>query len=91
MLIESLWPDEPSDSARRSLNTHLSYLRRALEPHLPARTSSRYVLRTGEGYRLAASVIRSTSVTVPPSSVGSSRVAETIFQAVSVREAVALG
>jgi DNA-binding SARP family transcriptional activator len=51
VLIDALWPDDDG-SAAHNLHTHLSYLRRALEPHAPARAASRYVLREGDGYRL---------------------------------------
>ena len=51
-LLDALWPDQHLDRARHSMNTHLSTLRRVLEPYLPKRESSRYLLRDGEGYRL---------------------------------------
>ena len=51
VLMEALWPDEAATAAH-NLHTHLSYLRRALEPHAPPRAASRYVLRDGDGYRL---------------------------------------
>ena len=51
VLIEELWPCSKVD-VENSFHTHLSYLRRALEPHLPSRIPSRYLLREGGGYRL---------------------------------------
>jgi DNA-binding SARP family transcriptional activator len=50
VLIDALWPDD--DSGAHNLHTHVSYLRRALEPHAPPRAPSRYVVREGEAYRL---------------------------------------
>ena len=50
VLLEALWPE--ARNARATFHTHLAYLRRALEPHLPPHTPSRYVLRSDDGYRL---------------------------------------
>jgi len=50
VLIEALWPGERE--AGGTFHTHLGHLRRALEPHLPPRTPSRYVLRSENGYKL---------------------------------------
>ena len=50
VLIEALWPG--ARKAAGTFHTHLGQLRRALEPHLPPRTPSRYVLRSEDGYRL---------------------------------------
>jgi ATP/maltotriose-dependent transcriptional regulator MalT/DNA-binding SARP family transcriptional activator len=50
VLIEVLWPG--ALEAGGTFHTHLGQLRRALEPHLPPRIPSRYVLRSEDGYRL---------------------------------------
>jgi DNA-binding SARP family transcriptional activator len=52
VLIDRLWPDQDTEAARKSLHTHLSWLRRALEPDLPHRAASRYIKRDEGGYRL---------------------------------------
>jgi DNA-binding SARP family transcriptional activator len=49
--MDALWPDDPGNAAH-NLHTHLSYLRRALEPHAPPRAPSRYVVRVDDAYRL---------------------------------------
>jgi DNA-binding SARP family transcriptional activator len=51
VLVDALWPDDAANGAH-NLHTHVTYLRRALEPHAPARAASRYVVREGDGYRL---------------------------------------
>lgn len=51
-LIDRLWPEQSPAPARKSLHTHLSWLRDALEPDLPHRGGSRYLQRDEAGYRL---------------------------------------
>lgn len=50
VLVEAFWGDTKTGSA--SLRTHFTYLRRALEPHAPAKLPSRYLLRTAHGYAI---------------------------------------
>lgn len=52
-LMERLWPDASPASASNSLYVAVYALRRALEPGLPKRGASRYVLHEGDSYRLA--------------------------------------
>jgi DNA-binding SARP family transcriptional activator len=50
----ALWPQHPARAARNSFNVALHGLRRALEPELLDGARSRYVVREGPLYRLAA-------------------------------------
>jgi len=50
-IIEYLWPDLQPRKAKNNLWVTISQLRRVLEPNLPARASSAYILKVGEGYR----------------------------------------
>ncbi|MBI3958900.1 MAG: winged helix-turn-helix domain-containing protein [Chloroflexi bacterium] len=49
-LLEWLWPGLPPASADRSLRVAISQLRRALEPDLPPRADSAFLLITPSGY-----------------------------------------
>ena len=49
-LMEYLWPDLPPRKAKNNLWVTISQLRRVLEPGLPARARSAYILKQGEGY-----------------------------------------
>jgi DNA-binding SARP family transcriptional activator len=51
-LIEELWGEEPPAQATASLQAYVSNLRRALEPHRPARTPPRVLVTQPPGYRL---------------------------------------
>ncbi|MEV2224765.1 BTAD domain-containing putative transcriptional regulator [Nocardia vinacea] len=53
-LIEDLWQGEPPPKASGALQAHISYLRRALEPHRPPRASARVVISQAPGYALRA-------------------------------------
>jgi DNA-binding SARP family transcriptional activator len=53
-LIELLWADRPPASAVNVVHRYVGMLRRLLEPGLPSRSSGRWLLRHGSGYRLAA-------------------------------------
>jgi predicted ATPase/DNA-binding SARP family transcriptional activator len=50
-LMDYLWPDLPPSKAKNNLWVTISQLRHVLEPGLPARARSAYVLKQGEGYR----------------------------------------
>ena len=52
VLVEALWGQDAPPSAHATLHTYLSVVRRALEPDLPARAPSRYVVSTDLGYQL---------------------------------------
>ncbi|MGQ4601631.1 BTAD domain-containing putative transcriptional regulator, partial [Nocardia sp. R6R-6] len=53
-LIEDLWQGEPPPKASGALQAHISYLRRALEPHRPPRAPARVVISQAPGYALRA-------------------------------------
>ncbi|MGQ4619074.1 BTAD domain-containing putative transcriptional regulator [Nocardia sp. R7R-8] len=53
-LIEDLWQGEPPPKASGALQAHISYLRRALEPHRPPRAPARVVVSQAPGYALRA-------------------------------------
>lgn len=50
-IVESLWPDAGRAGVNR-LHSHVSYLRRSLEPEARTGEASHYVLRDGDGYVL---------------------------------------
>lgn len=50
-LLEHLWPDLQPRKAKNNLWVTISQLRRVLEPDLPARARSAYIIKQGEGYR----------------------------------------
>ncbi|MET7773419.1 winged helix-turn-helix domain-containing protein [Nocardia sp. NPDC005366] len=54
LLIEDLWQGEPPPKASSALQAHISYLRRALEPHRPPRAPARVVISQAPGYALRA-------------------------------------
>ncbi|MEV6335283.1 BTAD domain-containing putative transcriptional regulator [Nocardia vinacea] len=53
-LIEDLWQGEPPPKASGALQAHISYLRRALEPHRPPRAPAGVVVSQAPGYALRA-------------------------------------
>ena len=52
-LMDTMWPDSPPRSAINIIHRSVGALRRLLEPDLPARSPGRWILRHGQGYRLA--------------------------------------
>src|SRR4051794_239815 len=52
-LMDTMWPDSPPRSAINVIHRSVGALRRLLEPDLPARSPGRWILRHGQGYRLA--------------------------------------
>jgi ATP/maltotriose-dependent transcriptional regulator MalT/DNA-binding SARP family transcriptional activator len=52
VLAEALWPNSPPDKSAQSLRRAISDLRHTLEPELPSRHPSRYVLVSSETYAL---------------------------------------
>jgi DNA-binding SARP family transcriptional activator len=52
-LMEWLWPDVPPSRARNNLWVAVSQARRVLEPELPKRGNSAFLLSDESGYRLA--------------------------------------
>lgn len=52
-LVELLWADTRPASAVNVVHRYVGMLRRLLEPGLPNRSSGRWLLRQGTGYRLA--------------------------------------
>lgn len=55
-LLRELWGAEPPPTALETLHSHLSRLRRALEPRRVAHAATSVVLRETGGYRLAGGV-----------------------------------
>jgi DNA-binding SARP family transcriptional activator len=51
-LVEAIWGDGAPPSAQATLHTYLSVVRRTLEPDLPPRTPSRYLVSSDLGYAL---------------------------------------
>ena len=51
-LVEAIWGTDAPPSAQATLHTYLSVVRRTLEPDLPARTPSRYLVSSDLGYEL---------------------------------------
>ncbi|SDT54665.1 AfsR/SARP family transcriptional regulator [Actinoplanes derwentensis] len=56
-IIDVLWGAEPPDTAVNVVHRHIGALRRLLEPDLPARGSSRWLIRGSGGYRLDVSPV----------------------------------
>lgn len=52
VLVEALWGTDAPPSAQATLHTYLSVVRRALEPDLPARAPSRFLVSSAAGYAL---------------------------------------
>jgi len=52
VLVEAIWGSDAPPSAQATLHTYLSVVRRTLEPDLPARTPSRYLVSSDLGYQL---------------------------------------
>ena len=53
-LVDAVWNGDRPPSARKSLQIHLTRLRKALEPERPQGSPGRFVVRRGAGYSLAA-------------------------------------
>nr|WP_296067404.1 BTAD domain-containing putative transcriptional regulator [uncultured Actinoplanes sp.] len=51
--MDTMWPGAPPRSAINVIHRSVGALRRLLEPDLPARSPGRWILRHGQGYRLA--------------------------------------
>jgi DNA-binding SARP family transcriptional activator len=51
-LVDAIWGADAPPSAQATLHTYLSVVRRTLEPDLPARTPSRYLVSSDLGYEL---------------------------------------
>ncbi|GHH09545.1 AfsR/SARP family transcriptional regulator [Streptomyces lanatus] len=51
-IVDVLWGQDPPDSAVNVVQRHIGALRRLLEPDLPARGESRWLVRGSGGYRL---------------------------------------
>jgi DNA-binding SARP family transcriptional activator/DNA-binding NarL/FixJ family response regulator len=51
-LLDTLWDGTPPPSGAASLQSYVSHLRRALEPHRAPRTPSRVLVSRGSGYAL---------------------------------------
>ncbi|PJM92143.1 AfsR family transcriptional regulator [Streptomyces sp. CB01373] len=51
-IVDALWGQAPPDSAVNVVQRHIGALRRLLEPELPARSPSRWLVRGAGGYRL---------------------------------------
>ncbi|MEU9455542.1 BTAD domain-containing putative transcriptional regulator [Streptomyces sp. NPDC048277] len=51
-LVDALWGQDPPDTAVNVVQRHIGALRRLLEPGLPARGESRWLVRGSGGYRL---------------------------------------
>jgi len=49
-ILEELWPNSAPDAARSSFKTVYSWLRKAIEPYLRPKSSSRYILVDQETY-----------------------------------------
>ncbi|MEV4350026.1 BTAD domain-containing putative transcriptional regulator [Actinoplanes sp. NPDC049596] len=52
-LIDLLWGQSPPVHAANLLHRHIGALRRQWEPELPNRSAGRWLLRQGDGYRMA--------------------------------------
>ena len=53
VLVEMLWPDQDPDKTGKRFNTAMSRLRKLLEPDLPPRSASAYILRKNDHYALS--------------------------------------
>ncbi|MGI5453005.1 AfsR/SARP family transcriptional regulator [Streptomyces sp. CA-249302] len=53
-IVDVLWGENPPDTAVNVVQRHIGALRRLLEPELPARGESRWLVRGSGGYRLEA-------------------------------------
>ncbi|MDQ0786701.1 BTAD domain-containing putative transcriptional regulator [Streptomyces sp. B3I8] len=53
-IVDVLWGQGPPDSAVNVVQRHIGQLRRLLEPDLPVRGTSRWLVRGSGGYRLEA-------------------------------------
>ncbi|MFJ3802409.1 AfsR/SARP family transcriptional regulator [Streptomyces sp. NPDC090088] len=51
-IVDALWGQDPPDTAVNVVQRHIGALRRLLEPDLPARGESRWLVRGSGGYRL---------------------------------------
>ena len=52
VLVEMLWPDQDPEKTGKRFNTAMSRLRKLLEPDLPPRSPSSYILRKNDHYSL---------------------------------------
>src|SRR5918996_6114230 len=52
-LVDLLWDGSPPSTAVKTLQSHITRLRTALEPQRPRGSSGRYIVRRGPGYALA--------------------------------------
>ncbi len=52
ILMELIWPKTDPGKSRKRLNVALTSIRKTLEPELQRGTSSTYLLRKGDGYRV---------------------------------------
>jgi DNA-binding SARP family transcriptional activator len=55
-LVEAIWGADAPPSAQATLHTYLSVVRRTLEPDLPARAPSRFLVSSDLGYELRLGV-----------------------------------
>ncbi len=55
LVVETLWEDNPPETALNVVHRHVGQLRRTLEPELTSRQPGTYVAAAGNGYRLAVS------------------------------------
>ncbi|MGC4109795.1 MAG: BTAD domain-containing putative transcriptional regulator [Nocardioides sp.] len=55
LIVETLWEDDPPDTAVNVVHRHVGQLRRVLEPSLTNRQPGSYVGAAGTGYRLTVS------------------------------------
>ncbi|MEV4630780.1 BTAD domain-containing putative transcriptional regulator [Micromonospora sp. NPDC049523] len=51
-VVDTMWGQEPPDSAVNAVHRNVGMLRRALEPQLAARSPGQWLIRSGGGYRL---------------------------------------
>ncbi|OJF11001.1 AfsR/SARP family transcriptional regulator [Couchioplanes caeruleus] len=51
-ILGTLWGESPPDTAVNVVHRHIGALRRLFEPDLPARGTSRWLIRSSGGYRL---------------------------------------
>ncbi|HEX3929315.1 MAG TPA: BTAD domain-containing putative transcriptional regulator [Nocardioides sp.] len=55
VIVETLWEQDPPDTALNVVHRHVGQLRRSLEPELSSRQPGSYVAAAGTGYRLTVS------------------------------------